>query len=386
MKIGIFADRIGTQGGGLETYELGLIKGLMEIDNGNSYIIYGSSKQALAENLSNHPKFVFAEVSQTSKMLRLSLTLPYKLTRAPLDVLHICLVPPIFCPKKYILTVHDLSPFIRPDFYPATIRLRARALLKRGIMAAEKIITVSEATKNDIIKLFDIDPKKIAAIYLGIDPSFRPINEKEKVAAVLKKYDIYNKYILYVGKIQKRKNVKRLIQAFHILRKKMNVQHKLVLVGKRMWEYDEAFEEIDRLNIGREIIGLGHIAYSDLPYLYNGADVFVFPSLFEGFGLPPLEAMACGTPVVAANLTSIPEVVGHAAILVDPYDIASIANGIDKVLTNEELRKVLKTRGLERAKQFSWKKTAKKTLSVYKQEYIRLRSKRGLHTCLTRSL
>lgn len=367
MNIGVFADRIGTQGGGLETYELGLIKGLMEIDNGNSYIIYGSSKQALAENLSNHSKFVFAEVSQKSKMLRLSLTLPYKLTRAPLDVLHICMVPPIFCPKKYIMTIHDLSPFIRPDFFPAMIRLRARALIKRGIMAAEKIIAVSEATKNDITTLFDIDPKKVAVIHLGIDRTFRPITEKKKVAAVLKKYGIDSKYILYVGRIQKRKNVKRLIQAFHILRKKMNIQHKLVLVGKRMWEYNEAFEEIERLNIGDDVIKLGHIAYSDLPYLYNGGEVFVFPSLFEGFGFPPLEAMACGTPVVASNATSIPEVLGDAALMVDPYNVEELADKLFLLLTNQQLRREMTQKGCSKASTFSWAETAKKTLDVYKE-------------------
>lgn len=369
MRIGIFADRIGSKGGGLETYERELIKGFMEIDSRNRYVIFGYSHKAIEKNLGSHPRFTFTTVSKNSKFLRLSLSLPYELAKNHLDLVHICMVPPVFCPQKYIMTVHDLAPFIHPEFFPKKILLRLNPLLKKGIKHAAKIIAVSEATKRDVIRLFGIDAHKIVVIHHGIDSQYKPIEDKKDAVTILKKYGISDKYILYVGRIQARKNILRLIQAFQLLKQKKKLKHKLVLVGKRMWESKEIFKEIDKLDIREDVILTDHASYPDLPYFYNGADAFIYPSLFEGFGIPPLEAMACGTPVIASNVTAIPEIVGDAALFVDPIDISSIAEGMDKLLSSDNLKKDLIKKGFQRAKQFSWKETAKKTLSVYEQEW-----------------
>ena len=368
MRIGIFADRIGSKGGGLETYERELIKGFMEIDSRNEYIIFGCSHKAIEKSLGRHPRFTFMTVSKNSKFLRLSMSLPFKLMKNHLDLVHVCMVPPLFCPKEFIFTVHDLASFIHPEFFPKKILYRANLLLEKGIKQATKIIAVSEATKRDVIRLFGIDPNKIVVIHHGIDSQYKPLEDKKDAAAILKKYGISDKYILYVGRIQARKNISRLIRAFQLLKQKTKLEHKLVLVGKMMWESKEFFKEIDNLNIREDVIMTDHVSYSDLPYFYNNADAFIYASLFEGFGLPPLEAMACGTPAVVSNVTAIPEVVGDAALFVNPYDIFSIAEGMEKLLSSDNLKKELIKKGFQRAKQFSWKETAKKTLSVYEQE------------------
>ncbi len=369
MKIGIFADRIGSKGGGLETYERGLIKGFMELEKRNNYVIFGCSHHAIEKNLGSHPRFTYSTVSKNSKIIRLSLSLPYELAKNNLDLVHICMVPPLFCPQKYIMTVHDLAPFIHPELFPKKILLRLNPLLKRGIKRAAKIIAVSETTKRDVIRLFGIDEHKIAVIYHGIDSQYKSCEDKKEAVTILKKYGISDKYILYVGRIQARKNILRLIRAFQLLKQKTRLEHKLVLVGKMMWESKDINKEIDKLDIREDLILTDHASYSDLPCFYNKADAFIYPSLFEGFGLPPLEAMACGTPAIVSNVTSIPEVVGDAALFVDPYDISSIAEGMEKLLSNDNLKKDLIKRGFHRAKQFSWKETAKKTLSVYEQVY-----------------
>lgn len=368
MRIGILADRIGTGGGGLETYERELIKGIMEIDSRNQYVIFGCSREAIEKNLGSHPRFTFTTVSKNSKFLRLSLSLPYELSKNHLDLVHVCMVPPLFCPKEFIFTVHDLASFIHPEFFPKKILFRANLLLEKGIKRAAKIIAVSEATKRDVIRLFGIDANKIVVIHHGIDSQYKPIEDKKDAMNILKKYGISDKYILYVGRIQARKNISRLIRAFQLLKQKRTLEHKLVLVGKMVWESKDIFKEIDKLDIQEDVILTNHASYSDLPYFYNNADVFIYPSLFEGFGLPPLEAMACGTPVIVSNVTAIPEIVGDAALFVDPYDISSIAEGIDRLVSSDNLKKDLIKKGFQRAKQFSWKETAKNTLSLYEQE------------------
>ncbi len=369
MNIGIFAERIGTQGGGVETYELGLVKGLMDTDNKNQYRIFCSSVEGLSEMLKTHTNFTAKPVNPRSKLIRFSVGLPFEVHNENIDLLHVCMAPSLVSPKKYILTVHDLCTYIHPEYFPAKIRLRANFLLGKGIKNAVKIISVSETTKKDIIKFFKIEPEKISVIYSGVDKCYRPIKEKDKVNAVLKKYGIDDSYILYVGKLQARKNTKRLIDSFQIMKKKMGISQKLLLVGRKMWESQGVTDDIKNLGLQNDVIELGHIDYADLPHIYNGADLFVFPSLFEGFGLPPLEAMACGIPVVTSNVTSLPEVVGNAAITADPYKIEDIAEKCALAINDKTVRESLIEKGLARASLFTWENTARKTLEVYNEVY-----------------
>jgi glycosyltransferase involved in cell wall biosynthesis len=226
------------------------------------------------------------------------------------------------------------------------------------------IISISHHTKYDMLKHFKIPEDKIKVIHLAANECYKPLKEDE-IYKINEKYSLNHPYILYVGGLEPKKNIPTLLKAFYKL-KKHDVNHKLVITGEKRWNYKSIFETIDKLNLQKEVIFTGYIPDEDLPALYNAADLFVYPSLYEGFGLPPLEAMACGTPVITSNTSSLPEVVGDAGIMVNPYDIDELTNKMYKVLTNEGLTEELSKKGLERAKLFSWKKCAEETLNTYK--------------------
>jgi glycosyltransferase involved in cell wall biosynthesis len=228
---------------------------------------------------------------------------------------------------------------------------------------ADKIITVSQNTKDDLVEMFNYNPKKIKVIYNGVDNSYKIIDNKKLISEIKDKYDTGKDFLLYVGNIKPHKNIPVLLKALSNIDK----QNKLVIVGKRDKAYDEIFDIIDQNNLEDRIIFTGFVPDKDLILLYNAATLFVYPSLYEGFGLPPLEAMACGTPVITSNVSSLPEVVGYAAITVDPYNINGLAEEINKVLGNEVLQKAMIKKGIERAKEFTWEKTARETIRVYEE-------------------
>lgn len=233
---------------------------------------------------------------------------------------------------------------------------------------ADKIITISNYTKYDLINETGISSDKIETIYLGVDEQFRVLPQEE-VENIKKKYNLPEKFILYVGSEQSRKNFPMLIKAFKKLLKDFNLQNiKLVKVGRPQIstsQRQKTFNLIYQLNLQKDIIFIDYVSEEDLTSIYNAASLFVFPSLYEGFGLPPLEAMACGTPVITSNVTSIPEVVGDGGILIDPYDIKNLANAMYEMLTNNGLSDEMIKKGLNRAKIFRWEKTANETLKVY---------------------
>jgi len=221
--------------------------------------------------------------------------------------------------------------------------------------------------KKEIINFYKVKSEKIVVIHYGVSENFKPVEVKEK-EKILKKYGIKNSFILAVSNLQPRKNLKRLIKAYlHLLKNKDNFQFSLVIVGRKLWLYKEIFKEVRGLDLNDKIIFTDYIPEKDLIYLYNLAEVFVYPSLYEGFGFPVLEAMACGCLVITSNLSSLPEICEKAAILVNPYDIKAIANAINEVISNNNLRKFLKNEGLKQSQKFSWEKTAKKTLKVYEE-------------------
>ena len=256
---------------------------------------------------------------------------------------------------------------IPPNKYSIKKYFMYRALLPRTIKSADKIIAISHHTKNDIIQHFKIPEDKIKVIHLAANKNYKPL-QGDKINKIKQKYDLNCPFILYVGGLAPNKNVKRLIQAFYKL-KKQGINHKLILTGVKRWKYKSIFETIEKLNLQKDVIFTGYVPDEDLPALYNAADLFVYPSLYEGFGLPPLEAMACGTPVITSNTSSLPEVVGDAGIMVNPYDVDELANKMYEVLTNDGLGEELSKKGLERAKLFSWKKCAEEHLKVYEEVY-----------------
>lgn len=264
---------------------------------------------------------------------------------------------------KSVFTLHDLV----FRFYPETHKLLNRwfltLMMPRFLQAADAVIAVSEWTKKDAIELYGLDEDKVSVIYEGVNPLFRPASQ-ETISALRQKYGILNKFILSVGTIEPRKNLTSLVEAYRSL-KDQDPELQLVIAGKKGWLYEGFFRRLRELGLEDDVIFPGFISDEDLPPLYSAADLFVLPSLYEGFGLPVLEAMACGTPVITSNASSLPEVAGEAALLVDPHDIGALIRAARAVLDGEELRSELRAKGPKQAARFSWEKAARETLVVY---------------------
>ncbi|MCP2605311.1 glycosyltransferase family 4 protein, partial [Candidatus Aminicenantes bacterium AH-873-B07] len=243
---------------------------------------------------------------------------------------------------------------------------RSKILIPFTAKKADKVITGSNFSKNDIISNYKINSQKIEVIPYGVSSSFKPIKNEEKIKKVLKKYTVTGEYILTVGRLNPRKNLLSLVKAYNILKKNKKIPHKLVIVGKEDYNSKETIQFIKKMDCYKDIIFTGFAKDEDLPYLYNGADIFVYPSLFEGVGLPVLEAMSCGVPVITSNTTALKEIIGNAGIAINPFNIDEIAQAIFQIISNEDLKNVYIKKAFERAKEFSWKLTAQRTLKIYK--------------------
>ncbi len=268
--------------------------------------------------------------------------------------------------KPSVLTVQDLAFLRYPEFYTWKNKTYMKSVASFSIKNADALITTSENTRKDLIDLLMVKEDKIFVIYPGVDSTFKPASAQDK-EKVKKKFGLPQNYILAVGTLEPRKNLSCLLKAFALLKKKSDFDFKLVIVGEEGWLYKRIFNDIKKQDLEKETIFTGFIQDKDLPAIYSGASVFVYPSLYEGFGLPALEAMACGAPVVCSNTSSLPEVVGKAALKANPEKPEEFANAISKIVSDTNLAKELSKMGYERAKQFSWEKTAKETLSVYKK-------------------
>ena len=369
MKIGIHANWLYTGAGGPETYVAGLINGLAKIDRENEYIIYVSSTKAV-EQMRLPTNYNFEVLWPSTRWIEVPVSFPLALMRHKLDLVHLTYVAPPIFPGKAVFTVHDLSPFSHPQFYPLGVRTRLRYLISRGIQKAEHILCVSNTTKSEIAKRFRIPEERLTVTYNGTGKIFKKLERSRCICELKKNYNIRNDFILHVGKIQSRKNIRRLLEAYHKLLKESQRELDLVLVGRVTWLSKEILEAIGELNLSDRVHLIGHVPVETLVMFYNACSVFVFPSLFEGFGIPVIEAMACGAPVVASKESSLPEVSGDAALHFDPVDTNQMASCIERILTDTELREDLITRGFERAAQFSWEETARRTLSVYKSVFL----------------
>jgi glycosyltransferase involved in cell wall biosynthesis len=235
----------------------------------------------------------------------------------------------------------------------------------RSAHRARLVLTVSEFTKKCLVEYYGLDERKIVVTYHGISSIYRPVRDPAALERIRVKHKLPERFILYVGKLQARKNLPRLLSAFRSLVQQGAIPHHLVLVGKRTWTSEETFAAIDAPELKGRVIVTGEVPLDELALLYAAAEMFVFPSLAEGFGLPPLEAMACGTPVVSSNATSLPEVVGDAGLLVDPYDVDALAKAIVEVASSDRLRRDLSDRGIARAATFSNRRMAELTHQAY---------------------
>ena len=270
------------------------------------------------------------------------------------------------CPS--VCMIYDLTPLIFKDMFPLHFRVRYRWQLNHAAGNAAKIIAISEDSKKDIVNYLGVDPQKVIVAYPGFDSRlFKPESDLQKVQKFKEKYALGDQYILFMGAWNARKNIIRIIEAFELLKNEHGIKHKLVLAGKRAWKDEIIFEKIKSSPFNSEIIIPGYLPYESVPVLMSGADMFIFPSLHEGFGIPPLEAMACGTPVITSGVSSLPEVVGDAGLLVDPYNVSDIASAMYRLISEPGLRETMIGKGLERARLFSWERTARTVLSVLEQ-------------------
>ncbi len=254
--------------------------------------------------------------------------------------------------------------------FPHTINEQTMKMLDNNLIKACKradhIITISQFSKNEIIKYLQVPGDKISIMPCGVDLSiFNPNYSDDEISAIRKKYCINKDYILYLGTLEPRKNIEILIEAYLLLKVKSSSLPKLVIAGKKGWMYESIFKKVELYNLKDDVIFTDYVDDGDVPILLNGASIFVFPSIYEGFGLPPLEAMACGTPVIASNTASIPEVIGDAGILVNPYSPEELSCAIEELINDEILRLELRRRSLQQAEKYTWKMSVHKLKGIY---------------------
>lgn len=274
-------------------------------------------------------------------------------------------VLPFFFKIPSVLTIHDLIALQFPEYCQYETAIYFRLLLPASIRKATQIIVPSNKIKEGILAKYTIDPGKIHVVYHGIGDHFKKVENIGRLKEVRMKYNLPGKFILFVGNIEPKKNLVRLINAYHQLRKEAGIKHQLVIVGKKGWKYEPVFQTINKLKLNHDILMVGYVAEEDLPVIYTLSGVFVFPSLYEGFGFPPLEAMACEVPTLVSNQGSLPEVTGGNCLQVDPFDVDAISKGIYKLVHDENYRKYSIVKGKSWIKKFTWKKTAEETIKVY---------------------
>lgn len=369
MRIGIDSrGLLHPQKTGLEWYETHLLKALSKIDLKNEYWLY--LNRDLKETFP--PNF--------KKRVLFWPLMGFNQVRLPLDFLFFkpdvfffpVLVRPFYCPCKSVVMVHDLNFLIHPESYSFLSKTRLVLSVRMAVKKSDQIITPSNFTKNEVIKYYGVPSSKINVIYEGYDAElFRP-SPPSLIKQIKTKYGLSFPYIIHIaGRFQKHKNTEKLIEAFYFLKKNKKIKHKLVILGKKdksvESHYPHSLRLAKKLKIDQEVLFLGYLPEEDLPPLLTGASVFVFPSLYEGFGLPPLEAMACGTPVVASNTSSMPEIIQDDGILIDPQNVQEIADAIFQVISSPTLSAEIKEKGFKKAQEFSWEKCAKETLAVLEE-------------------
>ena len=372
MRVGIDATAIPRTRAGAGNYIFHLIRGISEADTSNSYVVF-SRPQHVEEWGIRQPNIVFHETDLASRPLRLlweQTILPILARHHRLDVLHSPHYTfPLFVPMRRVVTILDMTFFLYPELHSLAKRVFFRTMISLAARFADRLITISDSTATDLFRVLGSRAlaEKTHPIPLAADPAYRPISDASAISSVCERFGLEpGRFILSVGVLEPRKNLPVLLRAYRGLRDE-GVRHPLAIVGKRGWMFESIFSAVEELQLTHDVVFTGHVSDADLPYLYNGATVFVYPSIYEGFGLPVLEALACGTPVVTSNVSSLPEIVGEAGLLVDPHDPCALSAAIGRLLGDPNLARSLARRGRERAAGFSWQRTARETISVYER-------------------
>jgi glycosyltransferase involved in cell wall biosynthesis len=366
VRIGIDARKL--HDFGIGTYIRNLLRQLARLDSQNEFVVFcrPDDRDTLATLGEN-----FRPVVERSGNYSIAeqIKIPIAVRREGVTLFHAphyVLPPLVRC--RSVVTIHDCIHLMFPQYLPNRLALEyARMSIALAARRATRVLTVSESSKRDILRFVDTEPSKIDVIYNAYDDRFGVEPREEDVIRVRERYQLHDEFVLYAGNVKPHKNLARLIESFDIVRKRGLGHLKLVLIGDDISRYSALRRAVHRHQLHKYVRFLGYLPEETLAVMYRLAGVFVFPSLYEGFGLPPLEAMASGTPVVTSNLSSLPEVAGDAAVLVDPYDPNAIADGIYRVLTDEGLRRDLRRRGLARAAQFSWEQSVQRVRDIYQE-------------------
>jgi glycosyltransferase involved in cell wall biosynthesis len=364
VRIGIDARKL--HDFGIGTYIRNLLRQLARLDRQTEFVLLcrPEDRQALSTLGEN-----FRAVSETAGNYSIAeqVRVPLALRREGVTLFHAphyVLPPLVHC--RSVVTIHDCIHLMFPQYLPNRAALAyARSSIAMAARRAARVITVSESSKRDILRFVHAAPEKIDVIYNAYDERFGIEPGEDEVVRVRERFQLNDEFVLYAGNVKPHKNLERLIQAFDQVRRRGLDHLKLVVIGDEVSKYAALRRAVHRHQLHKYVRFLGYLPEETLAVMYRLAAVFVFPSLYEGFGLPPLEARASGTPVVTSNVSSLPEVAGDAAVLVDPYDPAAIADGMFQVLTDERIRRELRRKGLERARQFSWESSIRRVRDIY---------------------
>lgn len=356
--------------GGTEIYIKNLVRELAKRDSENEYVIFVNRESVgVFDGIAPSFEIVECPVRASSRPLRIlweQVVLPFQAKRRKMDILFSAgMTSPFVCPVPSIVVIYDLQHINQPENFPPVYRFFLNAIIYLSAKTSDAIVVISGRVKEDVVKHYGIPPERVHVVYIGMDPDFFLRAVPEKILAVRKKYSLPERFIFYPASSLPHKNHKRLLDALKIL-KDAGEDVKLLLTGARDYGYGEVEKKIKELGLEKDVVFLGWLPYEDIPAIYSASEALVYPSLHEGFGIPIVEAMATGTPVVCSRIEPLGEVASDAAIFVDPYDPKKIADAVMTALNNGAAREDLIKKGLERAKEFTWEKTAGNTLKIFK--------------------
>jgi glycosyltransferase involved in cell wall biosynthesis len=362
MRFAVDAHAIGCHLTGNEVYIRNLLNYFARLDSDSEFFAYLSKPHVDSQIPARFHKRRVSE----NPFKRLGFDLPLRLRGDRPDLLHVQYTGPLSCSTPLVVSVHDVSYLEHPQYFTKFRSAQLGITVKRTVEAAARVLTPSEFSRHAILHHYAIAEDKVVVVPNAAAPVFRPVERQVAASAVERKYQIPGPFILMVGDLQPRKNHLGLLRAFaNVLRAHPQLPHRLVFVGKETWSSKDVHRAVAKSGIGDRVHFTGFVEDEDLVHFYGACDLFVFPSFYEGFGLPILEAMACGRAVACSNLTAMPEVADGAAILFDPYSISEMVRAIADVLLDSELRARLERLGIQRAAHFSWEQAARRTLDVY---------------------
>jgi glycosyltransferase involved in cell wall biosynthesis len=362
MRFSVDAHAIGCHLTGNEVYIRNLLNEFARLDRSSDFIAYVSKPGAHLQV----PKRVRTRHVSENPFRRLGLDLPLKLREDKPDLLHVQYTSPLGCATPLVVSVHDVSYLEHPQYFTRFRSTQLRFTVKRTVESAARVLTPSEFSRKAILRHYKLDEEKVVVVPNAVSSSFRPVERESAAAMIEEKFEIKGPFVLTVGDLQPRKNHLGLLHAFEeTIRQHPHLPHRLVFVGKETWYSKDLHRAVLHSSIGDRVHFTGFVEDPDLLYFYGACDLFVFPSFYEGFGLPILEAMACGRAVACSSATAMPEVANAAGILFDPYSVPEMARAIGDILLDDEMRARLERLGTNRAASFTWERAAQRTLDVY---------------------